>query len=737
MLAPLQVLGLTRSPLVRASADRKAVGPAAAPRQYVLGVNKYSHDASACLISTDGAEHFVSLKERVTRAKHDGGDVTAAVEAVLETAGASLDDVVAVCGNHHHHRIAPFEARLRWAQAAQPGVYPPSALSPFNLLPRQHELSHHLAHAWSVLAQCPFDDGLIVVMDGMGETLAAMATAGADDAYTHDLQLPAHASGFAQVPAAPAAHVQYREAESAYAFEGRQLTRVFKRWAAHRSPPELYNFGFENLESLGAVYSRVSSHTFGDWNLCGKVMGLAPWADALGAPPAPPLIRGAPDDGLRVDWAALDALPCTNSWATLPALQSTTDATDGHRFFASLAAAAQGGLEEATLPFLRRLRRRTGARNLCLVGGVALNSVLNGRIAREAGFERVWVPPYPGDDGIAVGCAAFALHELIERPPPVRGAPLSAYLGRAPAAQEVAEAIADNEPWLLHTPPAAPGGAAAAVDRAASALLRGEIVAWFDGRSEIGARALGHRSILADPRRAEAHFEVNVVKRREQFRPLAPSVLAEHADEWFSGLPEAAEGGSVYMQLTASVRPERRAEVPAITHVDGSARLQTVAAADAPTFHALILAFFAACGVPLVLNTSFNLAGEPIVDSPADAIRSFLCADAALTTLFLDGHELRRRPFPSAWRTLTPAHEAAVVSRVVANAYGEELSVEVQADGVWLELSGGIALAVLERCDGVLNGAQIAEQLAEEGGIDIADVEARLRELFSLRLVRL
>ena len=125
------------------------------------------------------------------------------------------------------------------------------------------------------------------------------------------------------------------------------------------------------------------------------------------------------------------------------------------------------------------------------------------------------------------------------------------------------------------------------------------------------------------------------------------------------------------------------------------------------------------------------------MDSPADAIRSFLCADAALTTLFLDGHELRRRPFPSAWRTLTPAHEAAVVSRVVANAYGEELSVEVQADGVWLELSGGIALAVLERCDGVLNGAQIAEQLAEEGGIDIADVEARLRELFSLRLVRL
>ena len=205
-------------------------------------------------------------------------------------------------------------SRSGWAQAAQPGVYPPSALSPFNLLPRQHELSHHLAHAWSVLAQCPFDDGLIVVMDGMGETLAAMATAGADDAYTHDLQLPAHASGFAQVPAAPAAHVQYREAESAYAFEGRQLTRVFKRWAAHRSPPELYNFGFENLESLGAVYSRVSSHTFGDWNLCGKVMGLAPWADALGAPPAPPLIRGATDDGLRVDWAALDALPCTNSW---------------------------------------------------------------------------------------------------------------------------------------------------------------------------------------------------------------------------------------------------------------------------------------------------------------------------------------------------------------------------------------------------------------------------------------
>ena len=209
-------------------------------------------------------------------------------------------------------------------------------------------------------------------------------------------------------------------------------------------------------------------------------------------------------------------------------------------------------------------------------------------------------------------------------------------------------------------------------------------------------------------------------------------MLAEHADEWFSGLPEAAEGGSVYMQLTASVRPERRAEVPAITHVDGSARLQTVAAADAPTFHALILAFFAACGVPLVLNTSFNLAGEPIVDSPADAIRSFLCADAALTTLWMATS--CRRPFPSAWRTLTPAHEAAVVSRVVANAPAKSLG-RGSGDGGGSS-SGGIALAVLERCDGVLNGAQI-EQLAEEGGIDIADVEARLRELFSLRLVRL
>jgi carbamoyltransferase len=178
----------------------------------------------------------------------------------------------------------------------------------------------------------------------------------------------------------------------------------------------------------------------------------------------------------------------------------------------------------------------------------------------------------------------------------------------------------------------------------AEALARGEIVGWVNGRAEVGARALGHRSILANPAMAENHRKVNHVKQREQWRPLAPSVLAEEADSWFDGLPTLA---SPYMQITATVRPEVREQVPAITHVDGSARLQTVGEADAPIYHALIAAFFALVGVPMLMNTSFNLARMPIVESPRDALACFLEADEALSLLVLHGRLIRRRPFPT------------------------------------------------------------------------------------------
>jgi predicted NodU family carbamoyl transferase len=382
---------------------------------------------------------------------------------------------------------------------------------------------------------------------------------------------------------------------------------------------------------------------------------------------------------------------------------------------------------QVTLEWLCRLQQQTGETNLCLVGGVVQNSVLNGRVAREAGFEHVFIPPYPGDEGIAAGCAAYALHALLPQlgvPAPARrGSPWPAYMGRAYSAAEVQAAMDEFSPWieevtLAMAPRTAPDGdsvddetdedfvsaedldeyraleaeleadlaaqikaeieaarptgiaetaagagagpssaarggdqdgawdapSAAVLQYTAEALARGEIIGWVNGRAEVGARALGHRSILANPAMAENHRKVNHIKQREQWRPLAPSVLAEEADSWFDGLPTLA---SPYMQITATVRSEVREQVPAITHVDGSARLQTVGEADAPIYHALIAAFFALVGVPMLMNTSFNLARMPIVESPRDALACFLEADEALSLLVLHGRLVRRRPFPT------------------------------------------------------------------------------------------
>ena len=260
------------------------------------------------------------------------------------------------------------------------------------------------------------------------------------------------------------------------------------------------------------------------------------------------------------------------------------------------------------------LRETTGARNLCIAGGVGLNCVANGRILREAGFDNVWIQPAAGDDGIAIGCAYYG-HLAIQKKP--RSFVMDhAYLGIEYPARAVSEAL---NSWLvrLETTRTSSGDICADTARL---LAEGNVFGWFQGRSEFGPRALGNRSILADPRTPAMKDKLNKrVKHRQAFRPFAPVVLAERVNEVFEG-----EAESPFMLLAQRVRPEWTHKIPAVVHVDGTARVQTVRENQNPRLYRLLREFDTITGVPVLLNTSFNVKGEPIVETPRDAVECFL-----------------------------------------------------------------------------------------------------------------
>jgi carbamoyltransferase len=274
----------------------------------------------------------------------------------------------------------------------------------------------------------------------------------------------------------------------------------------------------------------------------------------------------------------------------------------------------QDDTEKVLLARARWLRETTGARNLCIAGGVALNCVANGRIAREAGFENVWIQPAAGDDGIAIGCAAYGHIEVLKQP---RAFVMKqSYVGKPYAERDVDKAMQN---FFVRIQTTAVRSDDICRDTA-KLLAEQRVIGWFQGGSEFGPRALGNRSLLADPRKAEMKDILNSrVKHRQPFRPFAPIVLAERAKEIFEG-----EEDSPFMLIAKPVRPEWRDRIPAIVHVDGTARVQTVSEDTNPVLYRLLKEFEALTGVPVLINTSFNVKGEPIVETPQDAVVCFL-----------------------------------------------------------------------------------------------------------------
>ncbi|AKG46534.1 carbamoyltransferase family protein [Streptomyces xiamenensis] len=535
-------------------------------------------DSAAALVSEDGVL-AASAQERHDGDKGTGAFPVDAVTACLRMAGVSLDEVDVVAHGFRYEPSAAFERDAytrRWfAEAYAERVQWEVLREHFPGHDWERKLvrvPHHLAHAASAYWLSGFEAATVLVADGMGET----------------------------------------EATSVHAGEGAQL-RTLRR----------YPIG----ASLGILYSVVTQYL---GFLPGmdeyKVMGLAPYGDRGRFPQADgELMRRLADGGLRSPLLAHDRTPLEREThrgvirrleeVFGPARHPRAPLEQRHM---DVAATVQHTLEESLLHVLRSARELPGggSRRLCMAGGVALNCTANGVIARSGLVDEVFVQPASGDDGSALGAA---LWELRQRRPAAPSAMTMPYWGEEFDTAQVAAALAGLGPGFEVTGLARPE----LLGRVSELLGGGAVVAWFQGRMEFGPRALGHRSILADPRVPGMRAHLNaVVKQREEFRPFAPAVTAEEAGEYFEIVP-GQENLYRHMLCVAQVREKYREALPSITHVDGSARVQVVQRAQAPVFWELIRRFGDDHGTPVVLNTSFNLRGQPIVRTPREAVETF------------------------------------------------------------------------------------------------------------------
>lgn len=535
-------------------------------------------DSAAALV-IDGTVRAASAEERYTGEKATGAFPVHAFRDCLDRAGlAAADlDVVAHGFAHEAEALALDDRYLaqRYAEVYDPAVQVGLLAAAFPGVdwPRRFvPVPHHLAHAASAYYPSGYQDALVLVADGMGETESLTVAVGS----------------------------------------GGKLTVL------HRIPA---------MHSLGTLYSVFTLYLGFDMAMDEyKVMGLAAFGDRRRYyPELMRMVRLRDHGSLTVPLLAgntslVERETHRGVLAELASLFGPARAPGGpieqrHR---DVAAALQAALETCLLHVLRHFRRETGMRQLCYAGGVALNCTANGLIARTGMFDRIFIPPGAGDDGSAIGAALYAQATL---EPDVSIAPMSMpYWGSDYTGDQIGEALSGRGDCVARRPRDYPELAA----DTAAALEAGQVVAWFQGGMEFGPRALGNRSILADPRDERMRDHINaLIKRREDFRPFAPVVTEEAAAEFFEIEP-GTEDRYRHMLFTTRTRPAHRDRLGAVTHSDGTARVQAVSKEANPRLWTLLTAFAARTGVPVLLNTSFNLRGQPIVRTPATAVDTFL-----------------------------------------------------------------------------------------------------------------
>ena len=557
----------------------------------VLGLGFTDHEASAAIV-VDGRLATGVARERLTRMKKDGKmwgskrlDLSPAIRYCLDAHGMELSDVDLVVWNHIDH-VSTAEVSAVLSSEGGMGLWN----LPLLVLP------HHFAHACSAFYLSPFSDAAILVADGSGGPVDGLRL---HCVGPEVISLKA-GSVILQNLRSDQEEIA-REHESFYYCDGREwqsLRKIVGDWAG-----------------IGAEYGSVSEFLFGDCLHAGKTMGLAPY----GKPRTRTLFlepTGPPD------MPAFKSVHSPERAAMEEGIRSSRDGRDSFDYLellpSAFAASIQFEVEEALLAHAHWLHRRTHSRNLCLAGGVALNCVANSRLALEAGFDATFVPPAPGDDGIAIGCALFGA---------ARSGELKRGFGPVFLGRSYSHEAKDLEASGLVPIPQFQN----VHELIAEQLAAGAVVAWYQAGAEMGPRALGHRSFLADPRKRSMRDHLNkVVKNREMFRPFAPVVLEDAVTEYFDQCHP-----SYFMSFVARVRDEKRSIVPAITHVDGTARYQVLRRSDNPELYELVAAFARLTGIPILLNTSLNRAGEPIVETPLEAAR---CVIASLADyLVVDG----------------------------------------------------------------------------------------------------
>lgn len=521
----------------------------------VLGLNRTS-DASFCLI--DQGEVFLGRKERLARKKHAWGALgDIPLYSRSHPGFARPIDAIVECysSDGERNKLAEYRDELKEHLNLAPDVL-------------YAEISHHFAHAYSAFHPSGFADAAILVVDNRGSSRGLVSES-------------------AEVPAGPADDAW--EVISLYDADADGIRTIAKQWWEPAPAPP---------GGLGTFYSRSSRVVLGRGNREGVLMGLAAHGTASRFDLPPLEVRGC-EVGIPAEWMQLFEEPAR--------FEPFREGRGGFAEAADFAAAAQRAFEEALIAIARHARESTGRRNLIYAGGCALNCSANGRLVEEAGFDRIFVPPACDDGGTSIGCALYALERLGE--PRLPWTWDVDYLGLPQPENGSALAAAAAEFGLTVTKSGDPVG------ETARALAEGQTVALFQGRSEAGPRALGNRSILASPREEGVRDFINAeVKHREWFRPLAPVVRMESAPRYFE-----MTGESPFMQQRVMVRPRRRAELGAVTHVDGSARVQTVTRHQNAFLYDLLGAFERFSGLDVLLNTSFNGADEPIVETVREA----------------------------------------------------------------------------------------------------------------------